>query len=59
MTEISLPRLEEPDVSVVMVLYGGGKVATRAISALAQNREACFELILVDNASPDDSLARV
>ena len=59
MTEISLPRLEEPDVSVVMVLYGGGKVATRAISALAQNTEPRFELILVDNASPDDSLARV
>ena len=59
MSEISLPRLEEPDVSVVMVLYGGGKVATRAISALAQNTEPCFELILVDNASPDDSLARV
>jgi len=58
-SEISLPRLEEPDVSVVMVLYGGGKVATRAISALAQNTEPCFELILVDNASPDDSLARV
>ena len=59
MSEISLPRLEEPDVSVVMVLYGGGKVATRAISALAQNTEPRFELILVDNASPDDSLARV
>ena len=59
MSEISLPRLEEPDVSVVMVLYGGGKVATRAISALAQNTEPCFELILVDNASQDDSLARV
>jgi len=58
-SEISLPRLEEPDVSVVMVLYGGGKVATRAISALAQNTEPCFELILVDNASQDDSLARV
>ena len=59
MTEISLPRLEEPDVSVVMVLYGGGKVAARAISALAENTEPCFELIPVDNASPDDSLARV
>jgi GT2 family glycosyltransferase len=58
-TEISLPRIDEPDVSVVMVLYGGGKIAARAISALAQNTEPCFELILVDNASPDDSLARV
>jgi O-antigen biosynthesis protein len=43
----------------VMVLYGSWKVATRAISALARNTEPCFEVILVDNASPDDSLARV
>jgi GT2 family glycosyltransferase len=58
-SEVSLPRLEEPEVSVVMVLYGGGKVACHAISALAENTEPSFELILVDNASPDDSLARV
>jgi GT2 family glycosyltransferase/glycosyltransferase involved in cell wall biosynthesis len=43
----------------VVVLYGGWKLATRAISALADNTEPCFELVLVDNASPDDSLARV
>ena len=42
-----------------MVLYGGWKLARRAISALAENTEPCFELILVDNASPDDTLARV
>src|SRR5439155_19506384 len=58
-SEVSLPQLEEPEVSVVMVLYGGGKVACRAISALAENTEPSFELILVDNASPDDSLGRV
>ena len=59
MTQVSLPRLDDPLVSVVMVVYGGGKIATRAISALADNTEPCFELVLVDNASPDDSLARV
>src|SRR5439155_6254234 len=58
-TQVSLPRLDDPLVSTVMVLYGGGKVAARAISALADNTEPCFELVLVDNASPDDSLARV
>jgi GT2 family glycosyltransferase/glycosyltransferase involved in cell wall biosynthesis len=58
-SEVSLPRPEEPAVSVVMVLYGGGKVACRAISALAANTEPVFELIVVDNASPDDSLAQV
>ena len=50
---------EEPEVSVVMVLYGGWKLARRAISALAEHTEPCFELILVDNASPDDTLERI
>ncbi len=59
MTEVVLPRPDEPSLSVVMVLYGGGKIARRAISALAANTEPCFELLLVDNASPDDALERV
>jgi GT2 family glycosyltransferase/glycosyltransferase involved in cell wall biosynthesis len=58
-TEVTLPRVEDPLVSVVMVLYGGAKLAKRAISALAENTDPSYELILVDNASPDDSLARV
>ena len=59
MSELSLPQVEEPQVSVVMVLYGGWKLALRAISALAANTDPVFELILVDNASPDDSLAQI
>jgi O-antigen biosynthesis protein len=58
-TQVALPQVDDPLVSAVMVLYGGWKLATRAISALADNTEAVFELVLVDNASPDDSLARV
>jgi GT2 family glycosyltransferase len=56
---VNLQRPDEPLVSVVMVLYGGWELACRAISALAENTGAAFELILVDNASPDDTLARV
>ena len=59
MTQVTLPRLDDPLVSVVMVLYGGAKLAKRAITALAGNTNPCYELILVDNASPDDALARV
>ncbi len=59
MSEIALPQVEEPLVSVVMVLYGGWKLAVRALDALATNTDPVFELILVDNASPDDSLAQV
>jgi GT2 family glycosyltransferase len=58
-TRLSLPRVEEPLVSVVMVLYGGWELALRAIEALAANTEAAYELVLVDNASPDDSLAQL
>jgi GT2 family glycosyltransferase/glycosyltransferase involved in cell wall biosynthesis len=58
-TEVSLPRPEGPLVSVVMLLYGGWELARRAIAALAEHTEPCFELVLVDNASPDDSLARI
>jgi GT2 family glycosyltransferase len=58
-SEIALPEVEAPFVSVVMVLYGGWKLAVRAISALAANTDPIFELILVDNASPDDSLEQV
>jgi GT2 family glycosyltransferase len=57
--QVSLPRVDDPLVSVVMVLYGGWKVATRALAALAENTEPSFEVIVVDNASPDDSLARL
>ena len=59
MTNIALPGVQDPDVSAVMVLYGGWQLALRAISALAEHTEPCYELILIDNASPDDTLARV
>jgi GT2 family glycosyltransferase len=58
-SELALPKVEEPLVSVVMVLYGGWKLAVRALEALSANTDPVFELILVDNASPDDSLAQV
>src|SRR5439155_17713081 len=46
-------------VSVVMVLYGGGKLARRSLQALAENTEAPYELVLVDNASPDEALGEI
>jgi GT2 family glycosyltransferase len=58
-SELALPKVEEPLVSVVMVLYGGWKLAVRALEALSANTDPVSELILVDNASPDDSLAQV
>jgi O-antigen biosynthesis protein len=48
---------EAPDVSVVMVTHGGGETAVGAIEALIGNTAAPFELIVVDNDSPDDTAA--
>jgi O-antigen biosynthesis protein len=59
LSEISLPRVEDPLVSVVMVLYGHWELALRAIGSLAANTDPYFELVLIDNASPDDTPDRI
>jgi GT2 family glycosyltransferase/glycosyltransferase involved in cell wall biosynthesis len=58
-TQVAVPKTDEPLVSVVMVLYGGWETARRAIPDLVERTSPCFELVLVDNASPDDAAARM
>jgi GT2 family glycosyltransferase len=58
-TQVKVPKNEPPLVSVVMVLYGGWEIARRAMAALVENTDPYYELILVDNASPDDTATRV
>jgi len=53
LTTLFLPDVDAPDISVVMVTHGGGATALTAIEALMENTEEAFELIVVDNASPD------
>ena len=55
MTAVRLPEVDDPVVSALMVTYGGGETALRAVEALVEHTEPCFELIVVDNASPDGS----
>lgn len=54
------PMNESPDgrplVSVIMVTYGGTQWIRPAVEALAANTEAAYELIIVDNASPPDTV---
>lgn len=57
-TTVSIPEIEQPLISVVMVLYGGWEIARRAVSELVENTDPCYELVLVDNASPDETAAR-
>jgi O-antigen biosynthesis protein len=54
-----LPEVAEPLVSVVMVTHGGAKTALQAVEALEVNTEPCYELVVVDSASPDDTADRL
>ena len=59
MKRVALPEVATPTVSVVMVTYGGGETALDAVETLVANTDPCYELIVVDNASPDDTGARL
>lgn len=54
--EIAFPQVPDdavPDVSVIVVLYNQAGLTRRTLRALADQRGASFETILVDNASTD------
>jgi O-antigen biosynthesis protein len=54
-TPARVPEAEAPELSVIMVTYGGGETALGAITTLVENTGAPFELFVVDNASEDGS----
>ena len=56
---LELPECEQPEVSVVIVTHGSWPLTERAIEALVAHTEAAFELIVVDNASQDESRAEL
>ncbi|CAN5593605.1 hypothetical protein BH10ACT2_BH10ACT2_00260 [soil metagenome] len=58
-TILNVAPVEHPVISVLMVLYRGGRDALAAISALIEHTSIPFEVIVVDNASPDASGALV
>jgi GT2 family glycosyltransferase len=59
MKRVALPDVETPNVSVVMVTHGGGDTALQAVEKLVANTEPRYELIIVDNDSPDDTADRL
>jgi GT2 family glycosyltransferase len=59
MTLPPFPEVDSPLVSVVVVTYGGWNWARRALSSLRQNTDPCYEVIVVDNASPDQTAERL
>lgn len=55
-----LPLSEAPLVSIVVPVYGKWDYTERCLRALSQTRgDIAFEVVVVDDASPDDSLARL
>jgi GT2 family glycosyltransferase len=52
-TKLILPDVPEPLVSVGMVTYGGAETALQTVEALVENTPPVYELLVVDNASPD------
>jgi len=50
---VSLPAPDVPLVSVLMPVYGHADLALDALASLVANTPPCYEVIIVDNASPD------
>lgn len=53
MTGLVVPRAEDAQISVVMVTYGGWDWVARSLGALVEHTDSMYEVIVVDNASPD------
>jgi O-antigen biosynthesis protein len=56
---LTLPRADRPLVSVVMVTFGGWGLTRRALEALVEHTDLPFEVIVVDNPTPEDVAARL
>lgn len=56
MTRLDLSPAGAPDVSMVTVTYGGWRWTRRALEALRDHTDEEFEVIAVDNHSPDGTL---
>jgi len=58
-TLLTLPRADRPLVSVVMVTFGGWALTRRALLALREHTTLPFEVVIVDNPTPEDVAARL
>ena len=56
---IEVPPERAPVLSICLVLYGGGRLALDAIAAVVTHTSVPYEVIVVDNCSPDGSGALV
>ncbi|HEY2906295.1 MAG TPA: glycosyltransferase [Vicinamibacterales bacterium] len=54
-TSLTLPASASPDVSIIVVVWNQAELTLACLQALAEAMEVAFEVIVVDNASTDDT----
>jgi GT2 family glycosyltransferase len=59
MTALRVPGAQNPVLSVVMVTYGGWDWPLKSLSALVAHTDPVYEVIVVDNDSPDGTGKRL
>jgi O-antigen biosynthesis protein len=52
---VQLPHSEHPEISVILVLYNRAELTLACLRSLAENYFERLEIIIVDNASSDDT----
>ena len=56
---VAFPHVERPLVSIVVVTYGGFDWVLPALQAVVDHTDPCYEVVVVDNASPDGTGPRL
>ncbi len=54
---VVLPRADDPEVTVVLVTWGGDALTLQGLRALATSVDVSIEVVIVDNGSTDQTLA--
>ena len=54
---LAFPAMERPDISVIVVLWNQAHLTLRCLRALHAEHGASMEIVLVDNASTDETAA--
>ena len=52
---LAWPRLETPRVTIVLVLYNRAELTLRCLRSLAEPQDVSLEILIVDNASQDQT----
>jgi O-antigen biosynthesis protein len=52
-SRIELPKIDQPEVSIVLVLYNRAELTLKCLSSILSNQFKSYQLIIVDNASVD------